>query len=361
MPTHPAIAFLLNSLEFGGAQRVFIDDANDFVRDGFAVSFFILYGKAGEYPLERDLDPRVEKIFLEAKGSTDSSALNHCLDAVTTKKIRVLFSTLNDGNSFARRVRRATSVRWISREANALSSKTIPQKIADALSFHLPYRIIALSTEAQKSLCRLLPFARKKIILLPNTVVLPQLEEKIPGASGPLILSVGRLDRQKNPYLFIHALAALARSGHKFTAVMVGDGPLREALQQEISALGLNEKVTLTGHLPHDQVLQLYRKAYVFVSTSRWEGSPNVLLEAMSYGVPVIATKVGGAPDIIKNKEEGILIPSDDQNALLTALTCLLGDDTLRAKIGAGGRTRVRSSFSGKERFERLRAIVTAF
>lgn len=357
---HPAIAFLLNSLEFGGAQRVFVDDANDFVRAGFAVSFFVLYGKEGDYTLARELDVRVEKVFLDANGPADAAAIQKCLTVIDKKNIAVLLSTLNDGNSFARRVVRSAGarLRWIAREANALSSKTFLQKAADAVSFRIPYKIIALSSEIKSSLSTLLPFAREKIVLLPNAIQLPTFVRTQSKNTVPLILSVGRLDRQKNPELLIVALGELARSGQVFTAILVGDGPLREVLAHQIRQEKLEGIVTLARHLPHGQVLELYKKADIFVSTSRWEGSPNVILEALSYGLPVVATSVGGTPDVITNEKQGLLIPSQSKAALVRTLAQVIGDATLREAFGQAGRERVKADFSREARFQRLRAIV---
>lgn len=354
-----AIAFIINSLEFGGAQRVCIDDANDFFRAGYDVSFFVLYGKSGEFPFEKELDSGVHLQFLGARSAFDFSAVAICAHQIRRARTAVLISTLNDGNMFARWVvlRVGRSVRLIQREANTLSSKTARQKCLDVFCMWIPYRIIALSSEAEASLKRLMPFAHKKIVRLPNAVSIPI---PIPAHQNhlvPVILSVGRLTSQKNYSLLISALGVLARGGVEYRAIIIGEGFMRKELEKQIASEGISERVVLLGNLPHEAVLEWYANADVFVSTSLWEGSPNVVLEAMAHALPVVATDVGGVRDSITSRE-GLIVPSKDEKALVGALRQVLLDASLRRAYGMAGYERTKSDFSRAARFTRLRAIV---
>jgi glycosyltransferase involved in cell wall biosynthesis len=355
---HFAIGFLINSFESGGAQRVFVDDANEFARSGYPVVFYILYGTAGSYPFERELDVRVEKVFLHARGPFDRRAVVRARHLMRTHDIRVLLSTLNDGNIFARWAALGTRrVRLFQREANALSTKTLFQRMLDVLCARVPYRFLAVSTEIEKALVRLLPFSRANVVLLPNGVSLPVL---LPRAvhDVPRILAVGRLTEQKDYATLITALAEVARRGRKFSCTCIGDGHLRDALERQAREAGIAERVTFAGALPHEAVCEAYAGADIFVSSSRWEGSPNVLLEAMSYGVAPIATAVGGAKDVLRDGENGLLVPPRDAAALATALDRLLSDTALRARLAAAARERVAETFSREARFSKLQALM---
>lgn len=361
MPTqNKTISFIINSLEFGGAQRVFIDDANDFVRNGFDVVFFVLYGEEGEFLFEKELDPAVHTIFLHARGVFDFSAIKKCASKLRKQQVRTIISTLNDGNIFARWVAIVVGrkIRLIQREANALTSKTALQKMLDVFLFWVPYRILALSTETRDSIARLLPFSRNKILLLPNAVSVPtfvSLRERNP---IPCIISVGRLTSQKNYELLITALARLAQAGLFFTATIVGEGYLRSSLEMLAREKGLEGKVVFPGNLSHEDVLRLYAASNLFVSSSLWEGSPNVILEAMSYGLPVVATNVGGTRDVITDGKDGLLVPSGQVEPLSEAIGKVLSDEKLSKELGVAARNRVVTAFSRETRFERLRAIV---
>jgi glycosyltransferase involved in cell wall biosynthesis len=362
------IAFLINSLEFGGAQRVFVDDANEFVRAGFDVTFFVLYDGKTEQALVSELNSTVKQVFLNAKSPYDVRAITLCLKELRLSNTCVLISTLNDANRVGQFVAlfSGLEIKLIEREANTLKSKTFLQKTLDALFFWVPYRIIALSTEIQRSLMHLLPFSHRKIILLPNAIKVP--DESHANArtiqsdanQSPLILSVGRLTEQKNYELLIQAVASLQKKGFNFLVEIVGEGILRADLEKRIREAGLEKIVSLPGHLPHEQVLERYEKADIFVSTSRWEGSPNVVLEALSYGLPVVATRVGGVSDIIKDGVQGLLVSSGNKEELESALERLLKDGELREKLGTAARERVQKDFSKEARFARLRAIVEA-
>lgn len=355
------IAFLLNSLEFGGAQRVFIDDANDFARAGYTVFFYVLYGRAGEYPFGKELGPAVRTVFLNARSPFDLSAVRRCESELRRSGAQVLFSTLNDGNIFARWVAlmSGSRIRLVQREANAPSSKTFMQKALDVLLSWVPHRILALSHETRDSLTCLLPFARRKITLLPNAVTIPVLDRSQSLNPVPVIFSVGRFTYQKNYELLIAALGRLARSGVPFTATIAGAGQLRDTLETQVQKEGLEGKITFLGTIAHEEVLKRYATADLFVLPSRWEGSPNVILEAMAYGLPVVATSVGGVRDIIIDGKEGLLVPSDEEAAMAEALGKLLTDAGLRQQLGAAARQRV-GAFSREIRFSHLRAIVNA-
>lgn len=158
-----------------------------------------------------------------------------------------------------------------------------------------------------------------------------------------VIGTVGRLEPVKGfPYL-LEALAQLAPAYPAVHLLIVGDGPERTALEAQAHRLGLGERVIFAGH--RTDVPLLMGGMDLFVLPSIWEGMPNVVLEAMAAGLPVVATAVGGTPEIVVEGETGLLVPPRDPAALAEAMERLLADPALRLQMGRAGRDRVQQYF----------------
>jgi glycosyltransferase involved in cell wall biosynthesis len=132
--------------------------------------------------------------------------------------------------------------------------------------------------------------------------------------SRPVIGMVGRLSPEKGVDVFLEAVATLVRRGVEFSAILVGDGPERSRLEAQRSALGLEERVHFVGAL--DAVGPVYDALDLLVIASLSEGLPNVLLEALRVGVPVVATSVGAIPEVIGHSRAAVLIPPGSAAAL---------------------------------------------
>ena len=155
------------------------------------------------------------------------------------------------------------------------------------------------------------------------------------------MLSVGRLDPEKNPLLLADVLARAARSDARWRLDVCGDGTLREALEQRLRELGVEDRALLHGHVPVDGGLwRLYRDAHMLVHVSFTEGVPQVLLEAFAARLPVVATAVGGVPALVDGC--GLLVPPNDADAAAAALGELVGDQALRARFVDNASARVR-------------------
>jgi glycosyltransferase involved in cell wall biosynthesis len=159
-----------------------------------------------------------------------------------------------------------------------------------------------------------------------------------------IFVTVGRLAEVKRVDFQLHALAQLENE----RLVVVGDGPDRAALEQLTEDLGLVERVTFTGALPHSQALLAIRAADVMLLTSQTEGLSHVLLEAMTLGTPAIATDVGGNPEVITDGEDGLLVPFGDGEALVSAMRRLADDPSQRSQLAqAAARSAGRFSWEG--------------
>jgi glycosyltransferase involved in cell wall biosynthesis len=160
--------------------------------------------------------------------------------------------------------------------------------------------------------------------------------------SGPVrLLTVGRIDREKNPLLLVDAFARLCeRRPHGFSLTWVGAGPLEDEVRRRAAERGVGDRIELTGFLPFGpELLDLYRAAHVFVHVSLTEGAPATITEALGSGTPVVATAVGGVPATLEHGQAGLLVPPADPDALVAAIERLVDDRALWERFVAYGPT----------------------
>jgi glycosyltransferase involved in cell wall biosynthesis len=152
------------------------------------------------------------------------------------------------------------------------------------------------------------------------------------------LIAVGSLLQCKRFDRFLSIVARLRREvNRKVTGVIVGAGPLRAQLEKQAEALGLlPSAVEFRGSV--SDVAPVYQEADICVLTSEYEGTPNVLLEAMASGLPVVATKVGGVPEIVRQGENGFMVEPGDEASLCAALVCLINDSQMRMQMGRNAR-----------------------
>ena len=183
--------------------------------------------------------------------------------------------------------------------------------------------VLAIVGSRQRALAEALGCPADRIESIPYGV------QDCPSSQGPLgaplpdrrfdVVFVGRLTDEKRPGLLIEALAALARAGKPLRACIVGDGPLAEALREQVQREGLGAKVELAGAVPHERVMELMRASRCLVLVSQREGLPNVIREAMSCGLPVVATDVGSVSDVVHHEQTGLLLGADPSVAEVAA------------------------------------------
>jgi glycosyltransferase involved in cell wall biosynthesis len=172
------------------------------------------------------------------------------------------------------------------------------------------------------------------------------------GPEKRVVLIVGRLSSEKDHRTLLEALRRLQGSVPPPHLAIVGDGPERPRIEEAIRALGLVESVTLTGMVPSAE--PYYGIADVCVLSSLSEGSPNALLEAMAAGVPVVATAVGGVPEMVTHGESALLIQPGDCQAMTSAIAALLSDGDLARKLAARAREVVLERHAPEARTRRL-------
>jgi glycosyltransferase involved in cell wall biosynthesis len=163
--------------------------------------------------------------------------------------------------------------------------------------------------------------------------------EKASMAGPPEILLVGRLVHQKGADILLHALGMIRDLD--FSVRIVGDGPDRHALERLAEEQNIAGRVAFTGWVPRENIADHYRRADIFAFPSRIEGMPNVVLEAMAYALPVVATDVDGNRDVLANGRTGLLVPTEDPALLAAALRRVLTEPSLRRRLGGAARAHV--------------------
>jgi glycosyltransferase involved in cell wall biosynthesis len=152
--------------------------------------------------------------------------------------------------------------------------------------------------------------------------------------SERIVLSVGRLDTEKNPLLLADVIARLREHDPRWRLVVAGDGPLRGALEQRLRALGMADASQLLGEVANGPDLwSLYRASTVFLHVSLTEGLPQVLFEAQAAGLPIVATAVGGVSEALHGGRTGLLVGPRDAGACALALERLADDPALREQL----------------------------
>jgi glycosyltransferase involved in cell wall biosynthesis len=171
-----------------------------------------------------------------------------------------------------------------------------------------------------------------------------------------IILTAGRLSREKDYGTLIQALA-LARDRYSLQPhlIIAGEGPERAHLQAEIARLNLAQQITMTGWIPSAE--PYYGLADIVAISSLTEGSPNVLLEAIGAGAAVVATRVGGIPEIVTDQDSALLVPPRDPAAIAGALAKVLSSDQLAARLGAKARLVALQSYSPEVRARRIKNV----
>jgi glycosyltransferase involved in cell wall biosynthesis len=209
--------------------------------------------------------------------------------------------------------------------------------------------VVAISSFTAGELGR---FAEVPVRVIPYTIgfpATPALRQRARDGSFR-ILFVGRLVERKGVTHLIEAVRRLPADLHA-RLILIGDGPERERLAEQVRSSGLEAQVDIRGLVPESALREAYATSDVFVlpsivdSRGETEGLGVVLLEAMSHGIPAVGSDIGGITDIIKNGESGLLVPPAEADQLAQALERLARDPALAARLGQAGVRRVRDEF----------------
>jgi glycosyltransferase involved in cell wall biosynthesis len=332
----PDLAIFLQDLAGGGAERMMVNLAGGLAERGFAVDL-VLSRKEGPYLQE--VDPAVRVVDLGARRVM--TVVFPLARYLRRERPRVLLATLvhvNVAALLARGLARVP-VPVLVREASHMSTNRrhvahwpvrVAYRLAPAI-YRLADRIVAVSDGVAQDAAAFLRLPRNRIEVVYNPVVGPDLYEaasRLPDhpwlseGGAPVFLNVGRLIEQKDQATLLRAFARV-RSKRQARLMILGEGPLRRQLEDLAATLGVGSEVAFPGFV-ENPFAYMARSACLIVS-SRWEGLPGVLIQAMACGAPVVSTDCPSGPaEILEGGKFGLLVPVGDEEAMAAAMESVL-------------------------------------
>ncbi len=354
----PQVLLVVNSLRYGGTERM-IERMTTHLHDSGKVRY-TLCTLEDEGPIGAQLRARgVEVIALGLGGGMVRQVVGgaHGLRRLLRRRhFDLIHSFLYRSHCASRlaRVGLRPRVPLISSERCLGDNRARATLWVNRLTGRMSDRILAVSEAVAERAIERDGIPRERVAVVPNGIEpqpsRPRQRSRLRkalrlGDDAMLFLFLGRLHPEKGPDLLIEALDLLRREEPEgWRVVFVGDGGQRSELESRVNRLGLRDRVFLAGG--RRRVGPWLEACDALILPSREEGMPVAALEAMMCGRAVIATQVGGSPEVVLDGETGITVPAEDAAALARALVRLLRDPGLTRRLGAQGRDRGRKEFS---------------
>ncbi len=226
-------------------------------------------------------------------------------------------------------------------------------KLLDWFIYSRYTRIICVNRKVEERLIRWIPQAKKRTIVVDKGISIPSSKKTQPKKYDTIF--VGRLVPAKGVDILLESLAKLKSSETITKAIIVGDGPLKDSLIKKANKLHITHIVTFLGE--RSDTTELLRMSRLFVLPSKWEGTPSALLEAMAVELPVVATAVGGVPEVIVNGVDGMLVPPRNPELLANAMEKVLTDQQLANRLGKRARQKIEKNYSIEKYANRILEI----
>lgn len=322
------ILFNMGSLKKGGAERVASNLCNFLVKDN-DISIMTSIKENSYYKLNNNInlynldENRPEKNFLK-KNIKRLKKMNLLVKKIKPDIIisflpepsyRILFLKIFNPN-----IKVIVSVR----NDPKVEYSSIKNRMIMKLLYPLADGFVFQTQEAKEYFSKKI---QDKSVIIPNPINEEFICEPYTGKREKIIVTVGRLEEQKNHKMLIEAFSKLPEEFKEYKLIIYGEGSLRNKLEEQINELNLKDRVLLPGQV--DNVKEKIYKASLFVLSSKYEGMPNALMEAMALGIPCVATDCpcGGPRFLIKNKENGYLIAINDTENLYKKMKEVLETD----------------------------------
>jgi len=340
------LLIFISSLAGGGAERVTTNLANYWAAKGWEITIVTLAPQNADV---YELSPAVNRIALELTGNSSFLfsglvqnlrrifAIRKVLRQVQPDMALGMMTSANVLLAFASL--RLKNIRTIGSERTypPLYPLGVVWEWLRNRSYGFLNAVVAQSSEGAVWLK--MHTSAKRVAVIPNPVnwpmsnQLPHLDVKNVCRTGRnLLLAVGRLSSEKQFGLLVGCFQSLANHHSDWDLVILGEGPLRPVLEAQVLAAGLEKRVFFPGRAGN--VGEWYERADFFVMSSRFEGFPNALVEAMGYGLPAVSFDCDTGPrDIIRHEVDGLLVPPMSVAGLTAGLDQLMGDESLRRKL----------------------------
>jgi len=346
------VGYVIGGLGLGGAERELVNQVKSLSMVGIACVVFS-FGDGRD--LEPEIEPLAPVVLIDRHWKGTFYRIERVLKLqklVRRFRVDLLHSQTFYTNLYAWAVGKIVGIPAIGSIQNDVYSEIRGNGAWGMPSFRWPRWMTANSKPAYHTALELGRSA-ENTFLLENALDLAQFDmlaadgEALPNkGEGILVVSVGNLREQKRHDLLLEALALARRSMPNLKCWIVGDGPLRHALEQQAQALGLLEDARVQFLGKRRDVPAVLRLADIFVLSSNHEGYPNAVQEALAAGLPVVATRVGAVPDMIQEGDNGFLIPPGDYGQLAERIVCLASQPSERVRMGLNARRYAEEHFS---------------
>lgn len=369
------ILFLINNLGRGGAERAFVNQINYLHQRGVPVYLGLLFSSPASNLFDDLTLPLEQIIQIGDRGDSPFKLWWRTSKLIRHHKINIVYSTLELPNIMARTVKILhPRLRVVTRDGSAVTNargqtdiKSFKSKILDIGLNLLADAIIAVSAEIAQILKSYQPFYRHKITVWENGVIINEAVAKVEERAKAKItrvefrvLTAASMNYYERAFEYlIDALPLLPPELLQRTKlIFAGDGTLRSIYEAQVKKLGLSNQVQFLGRLDTLALTEEYWRANVFVLCSTAEGSPNVILEAMSYGLPVVTTPVGSAVNMVKDGETGFFIPFKNSQAIAEKLGWLAEHPNERYQMGLHSYDRAVQYYSFDQKMKELEEIL---
>ena len=355
--------FVINGLGIGGAERNLVEFLKNYDSDKYN-PIVCSVGQGGAF--KKDLDALGIPVFVfPKKHKFDISQVFKASKLMKANKVAVVVTILFYadiiGSLAATLARVPVCICWSAGTVGKDSKNDgIRHRYSYKLIRHMVKKVISVSNKSGEFLVKHRSVPPKKLTVihygvdLKNFIRLEYPQKKLQeiGLTSDHILlgEIARLNRQKGHVYLVEAAKGVVKIFPKVKFLLIGEGPLREKLQEMVDENGLTDHFLFLGL--RTDVKELLNLLDIMLLPSLWEGLPNVVLEAMACGKPIIASAVDGTPEAVVDDVTGILIPPKDPRALEKAIITLLNDRDKLKKMGENARKRAEESFSIQRQIE---------
>lgn len=327
------IAVLLQDLEFGGTQRYAIHLLKHLSKDLFKAELWVLRGGSDMVPAAEEAGISIRHLSHDTRVSPASLAA--LARRLLTDRPEILYTLTVVPNIWGRVFGRIARVPVV-----VSGYRNLLPRQHERWLWRLSDKIICNAEILKRVMVSKFLVDPERIAVVPNAVdtdfFKPKQDES---RKSKTVLFMGRLVAEKDPLNLLEGFRLAAREVPDATLDIVGNGPLKPKIEERIRDYYLESRIRL---LPATaDVRPAFSKASVFTLPSASEASPNVVIEAMAMGLPVVGTRVGGIPELIENGRTGILVNPGDPRGLADALTSLLTSNDRGSEMGQAGRKRV--------------------
>lgn len=345
------ILYVINQLGIGGAERQLINLAQNIDDKKFQP---IICSLSANVKLAEELNPKVILEVIPEVSDPDLTRFWKISKLITKYQPAIIHSYLFVANMWTRLVGLTNNIPVIISERNSNENKAIWMRVIDRLLAPYARCLIANSESGANLAIKRQEISTDRVYIIHNGIDLTpfnhlknkEMARKIYGlrVDQPVIGIIGKLYPQKDHDTFFKAISILVERWPNLITLCVGDGPRKEELKSLAEKLKLRNNVIFLGN--RLDIPDIMAAVDIIVSSSAWEGMPNVILEAMAASKPVVATSVGGVPEIIEDGKTGYLTPPNSPTLLATSISKLLLNPYLRQIVGRDGRQFVEKQFS---------------